>query len=193
MKTSYRIYGALAAAVGLSLLAPSLVFAAAEEHAPLFGLPLLYHAINFAVLIGVLVFLLRRPVRDYLSNRRDEVRRAIEEAHAVRTKAEAALAEYTQKLAGIDAELAAMRADIASAGARERDLMVGAAEQQAAKLIAEAKLVGEQEIRRARETLRAEMVALATELATKQVQTSLQSGDKDRQLDEFVTNLERLS
>ncbi len=183
------------ALTALAVSAPAAALAATQggEHAPLFSTGLLYHAINFAILAGILIFLLRKPVRDFTAGRRDDVRKAVEEAQAARTRAEAALAEYRAKMANVDAELAQLKAEILAAGEREKNQLLDAAKQQADKLIADAKLVGEQEVRRARETLRADMVAMAAELAAQQVAGALSAEDKSKQFGEFVSKLERLS
>ncbi len=177
------------------VLVPALALAATPadgEHHSMFNMGFWYHVINFAILAGALYMLLRKPMREFLTNRRANTEKAIAEATAAKKKAEEALAVYKDKMAGLETELAGLKSEIMSAGERERDALIAAARTQAEKIIADARLVGEQEVRRAREALRAEVVALASKLAEQKLAAAA-TADKDKQFSEFLSKLEALS
>ena len=154
---------------------------------------LIFAVINFAIMAGLLVYLLRKPIRDFLTGRRDDVRKAIEEAQAAQVKAEKQLAEYRQMMAGIDTELRQLKDEILSAGQREREQILADAKAQAEKAAADARLMGDQEVRRAKEELRDEMVRLATELTAKSLAAAATPAERAKQMQEFVAKLESLS
>jgi F-type H+-transporting ATPase subunit b len=152
----------------------------------------IYSAINFLLMVGLLTFLLRKPLADFLTNRRAEISKSIDEAKAAKQKAEKALAEHRQKMAAIEGELNTLRSEIISAGDRERDNILTAAKAQAAKIVDDARLMGEQEVRKAKAELREEMVKLASVLAEKTLRSSVSPQEREKQLNEFVSKLEAL-
>lgn len=173
-------------------------FATASEGAPaeahgLFTASFGYAVINFLLLVGILYTLLRKPVREFLLSRRDDLQKAIAEATEAKTKAEAALAQYRGKLANIESELQQLRVEIVGAAEREREKIIEEAKVQAAKIVADAKWVGEQEVERAKHQLRAEVAALAADLAAKSVARDAAPADRERQIEEFIASLEKLS
>ena len=178
-------------------LAPLMAFAQeqAEEHtpAPLFGTDFVYAVINFGLLLALLIYFLRKPLKDFLLQRRDQVRKAVEEAREATERAEKLLAEYKTKMASADTEIQQLRLEIAAAGERERELMLTTARHQAEQIVTDAKLIGEQEVRRAQELLRAEVAKLASELAEKSLQQATAPADQEKQLNEFLSKLEALS
>jgi F0F1-type ATP synthase membrane subunit b/b' len=81
--------------------------------------------LNFSILAGTLVYFLRSPLRDYLSNRGVQIRADLTKAGEMRTAAAAQLAAVEQKMAALPAELDALRttgaAEVAAEEARIRD------------------------------------------------------------------------
>lgn len=161
-------------------------------HHSMFTTGFVYSVINFALMVGLLMFLLRKPLSDFLLNRRDDVRKAIDEAHAAKQKAEKSLAEHRQKLASIEGELNTLRSEILNAGDRERDTILTAAKAQAGKIVDDARLMGEQEVRKAKAELREEMVKMASSLAEKTLRSSVSPQEREKQMNEFVSKLEAL-
>lgn len=170
--------------------------AAAAEHGgghhSMFTTGFAYAVINFALLVGLLVYLLRKPIAEALVGRREAVRKAIDEAKDAKEKAEKQLAEYRRRMDGLDAELAQLRGEIVGAGEREKDALIAAAKAQAEKVLADAKLIGDQEVRRAKSEIREEMVRLAAELAHQKLVTAATADEREKQLNEFVSKLEAL-
>ena len=77
--------------------------------------------LNLAILIGILVFYGRKAIGKILSDRRNQIAQAIQEAEEAQQKAAAALAEEKQKLAQAQAEAERIRQS-----AEERAKMVSA-------------------------------------------------------------------
>lgn len=192
MKKS-KIQSGLFAAVLLAVATPALAASGAEgEHHSMFTTGFLYAVINFAILVGLLTYLLRKPISEGLVNKREAVRKAIDEAKEAKEKAEKQLAEYRRRMDNLDAELAQLRAEIVGAGEREKDTIIAAAKAQAEKVLADAKLIGDQEVRRAKAEIREEMVRLAAELAHQKLVAASTADEREKQLNEFVSKLEAL-
>ncbi len=191
---TFRLFRVLALSV--AMVATASLAGAAEsgggEHHSMFTTGFVYSVINFALMVGLLVYLLRKPLSDFLLNRRDEVSKAIEEARAAKQKAEKSLAEHRQKMAAIEGELNTLRSEILTAGDRERENIMTAAKAQAAKIVDDARLMGEQEVRKAKAELREEIVRMASSLAEKALRSSVSPQEREKQMNEFVSKLEAL-
>ena len=61
-------------------------------------LQLFLQFINFAVLVGALVYFLRKPLKEYLLKRHDTVKEKIEEADRLLGEAEEAKKKYEERL-----------------------------------------------------------------------------------------------
>lgn len=164
-----------------------------EAPSTIFTMYFFYWTVNFILLITAFYFILRKPLGGFLSGRRNETAKAIEEARAMKVKAEEALAEYKGKMANLEREVQDLRTEIMDAGERERNTILATAEAQSKKIIEDAHLVGDQELRRAKDALRAEVVALAARMAQDKVKSESAPADKEKQFSEFLSKLESLT
>ena len=180
--------------IAATLLLP--LAAAAQEipeshHVP--GVPwpkLAFTLINFLIF----VYIISRAwptVRNFMLERRDRVREALEKADRARREAEALRAEMQQRLDKLAGELETMlqqaRADIAV----ERDQILAAARRTAEAIQHDAERTAENELRQAREKLRAEIAHHALAIAERIAPQRLTSGDHARFVDDFVSEVTR--
>ena len=84
-----RVLVTAAATVALFALLPAEALAAEAEHEGI--LPTIARLFNFAILAGVLVYFLRRPIQDYLRTRSDQIRKDLVTAAEMRRVATAQL------------------------------------------------------------------------------------------------------
>ncbi len=150
---------------------------------------LLWRCINAAVLIGILVYLLKGPLVRYFSERRENIRKELEEAKAARNAAEAQLREYEQKLAGMEAELEKMRADMKKAADAESEKVVANAERMSEAIIESAKVTAEQEVRKARTRLKNEAVDMAMQMAEALIQEKISADDQQKILEDYLVRV----
>lgn len=141
---------------------------------------------NTALLLGVLYYVGRKPVRNYLAERRDTVRNQIETSEKLLKDAEGRLAEWTRRAESLDAEVAAIRESARKAAEQEAAAIVADAEATARRIRENAAGAAESELRRARESLRREAAELAVGMAERLLREQVTDADRDRLVDEFV-------
>jgi len=178
-----------AGAVGLAQSAGA---AEAAEHAPN-PMLLVFHAIGLLVLIGVLVYFARVPLRDFLRDRSDVLRRQLESAQQALDSARAENEQIKARLARIGDEHEALVREAAELAERERVRATERARAAADRVRAEAQRAADQEIERARVELQREAARLATTLAGDLLRQSITADDEQRRVAEFVERIGRPS
>ncbi|MEE2664776.1 MAG: F0F1 ATP synthase subunit B [Myxococcota bacterium] len=172
---------------GWVLVATRPVFAASggEGHAvfPLWEL------VNFAILVGGLVYLGRGPLRELFATRRATIANEIEAASELLAQAEARNAEWQQKIADLDRELDVIRETARRRAEQERERILAEANEAAQRIQRDAVASVEHELRRAQSQLREEAASLATELAAGMLRDQVGDGDRDRLMDEFISSV----
>lgn len=172
---------------------PALAAASSAEHgeAGLDWAYFLYHALGLAILLGVLVYFSRQPIKSFLLDRSDGIRRQIQGAEAALAAARVETAELNARLARASAEheefvrLASEQAEAEHALAMERAALA------AERIRQEARRTADQEIARARRELQAEAAQLATSLAAEILREGMTPDDDRRLVGEFVEQIER--
>jgi F-type H+-transporting ATPase subunit b len=146
-----------------------------------------WRVLNFAVLVGVLVFALKKAdVRGSLAARQADIEKSLKDAEAARDAAEAKLREYTSKLDQASREIDELHAAIIREGEQEKARIIAEAKAAAEKIIAQASVSAEQETLKARNELRIEAARLAVEIATGKLSGSIQKNDHDRFVGEYL-------
>ncbi|HXZ84281.1 MAG TPA: hypothetical protein VEI82_02220 [Myxococcota bacterium] len=187
-----RRRGLAACAFAAALLVAPVALAEEAEHAPDPTL-LVFHTFGLLVLGGVLVYFAREPLRDFLRDRSDVLRRQLESARAALERAQAENAQIKARLGRIAEEHEALVRESAELAERERARAVERARAAADRVRAEAQRAADQEIERARAELQREAARLATSLAGDLLRQSLTADDERRLLAEFVERIGRAS
>ena len=178
----------------LMVLAPVVAFAAGGGHADSGAVlkDFIYRCINFALMVGLLAYFVTKPIRKGLKNRREEIEKALADAKAAQEAAEAKHREYSDKLAKATEEIAEIAATIKRDGEIERDKILAAAKEMAAKLEQEADAKANSAIVRARSELREEAARLAVELAEEILKKEVSAADQKRLVDEYMQKVGEL-
>lgn len=150
---------------------------------------LLWRCINAAVLIGALIYLLAGPLVRYFRERKENIRKELNEAKAARENAEAQLREYEKKLAGMEQELERMRVDLKKAADAESEKVVGNAERMSAAMVQSAKVTAEQEVRKAQAKLKNEAVVMAVEMAEALIKEKISADDQQRIIEDYLVKV----
>lgn len=146
-----------------------------------------WRVLNFAVLIGILVFALRKAdVKGSLAARQTQIEKDLKDAQEGRAAAEAKLAEYSSKLDQAAREIDELHAAIIREGELEKERIIAEARAAAQKIAAQAAQSAEQETVKARAELRAEAARLAVEIATGKLTGAIQKADHDRFVGEYL-------
>lgn len=145
-----------------------------------------YRVINFAVLAIALFFVLRKPVANAMNGRIEGIRNQLEELEAKKAKAQAELAEYERKLATLDAEAGKIEAEYQRQGEEARERILKEAEAAAAKLKEQASKNIENEFKRAKQSLQAEILEHALTKAEAILRANINYEDQERLVDEYL-------
>jgi F-type H+-transporting ATPase subunit b len=149
-----------------------------------------WHAFNFAVLIGLILWLGRSGIKDSLHERAVKIRASVEEAASAKAAAEARQAEIAARLNRLEDEITAMK-DRARAEALAEEARIAERADEAARRIAETaqRQIGD-EAARARTALRAEAVDLAVKLAEGILRSNVGANDQRRLAEQFLASID---
>lgn len=172
----------------VALLLPTLLALpahASEESAS--GLKtLLLSAFNLVLLIAVLIYFARKPLRAYFDKRRSAIRSELQTAADQLATAETTYANWQRRMIDLDRELEGIRATSRQRAEAERERIIADARASAERIRRDATAAIELELRRAREVLREEAAQLAIELAGERLTREVTDADRDRLIDEFI-------
>lgn len=161
---------------------------AEEEHSE--GIwPTIARLVNFGLLVGLLGYFLRSPIASYLASRSEQIRADLVQAAAMRTAAEAQLAEIDRKMTALPGELETLRARGAQEVAAEEARIRAAAEADRDRLLAHMRRDIDLQVRIARRDLIAEAASLAVAAARDRVVRTITPDDQLRLLDRYTTQL----
>ncbi|PLX46124.1 MAG: hypothetical protein C0609_01395 [Deltaproteobacteria bacterium] len=148
--------------------------------------------VNFAILVAVFIYVLRKPIPQALSERRENIAKELAEAKEAKEEAEAKLAEFKAKVANLEAEAVKIREDFKAEGERQRERIIEQAKKSAETIRANAAKVGEREAKMAAEKLKNEAVAQALALAKELLAKSYGDDDQARSIEQAIDKIEGL-
>lgn len=152
-------------------------------------LPLIARLVNLILFVGLLIYVLRRPVKNAFRSKSESIRRELTRAQEEKSAALAKLKEAEERLIRLDAETSVMREQAQKDASAERERIRRATEDEIRKLQEQAR----REIENAGKTARAELREYAAEqsvkLAEEMLRRSIRPEDDARLVSEFVENL----
>jgi F-type H+-transporting ATPase subunit b len=151
---------------------------------------LIFSVLNFVLILGVIVYFARKPVAEYLEQRRQGIQRSLEDSAKLLSDAEAKLQEWNQRAGRLDAELSQIRETSRRIAEEEREEILAQARVSAERIQNDARAAVHQELRRARQTLADEAAELAVDLAAKLISEQVTDDDQQRLFDEFLSKVE---
>ncbi|MDX1581858.1 MAG: F0F1 ATP synthase subunit B [Alphaproteobacteria bacterium] len=152
----------------------------------------LFRVLNFSIVVALLVYFLRKPLKKGLSGRREDIEKALAEARQAKEEAEAKFAEYDRKLDQATEEIAEISAAIRREGELEKQKIIDHAKEMAAKIEQDAEKAAELEVAKARAELQREAVQLAVNLAENLLKKNFTKEDDARLIDEYLQKVGEL-
>jgi F-type H+-transporting ATPase subunit b len=125
--------------------------------------------LNFAVVIGVIVWASKKNVAAMFRNRTASIQKALEEARRASEDANRRMREIETRLSRLDSEIGAMRVTAEREAAAEEQRIQAAAEEDAKRIVATAEQEITAALRSARRELKSYAADLAVSLAKKQI------------------------
>ncbi len=145
--------------------------------------------VNFALFAGTLVYLLKSPLRKYLSDRGTAIRSDLVNAAAMRDAAAAQIAEIDRKMQALPAELEALRAQGTREIAAEEARIQAAAATERERLLEQARREIDLQVKVAERDLVTHAADLAVGVASERIRKTITDEDQNRLVDRYVTQL----
>jgi F-type H+-transporting ATPase subunit b len=155
--------------------------------------PFLANVINAALLFTILAAVSKKPIAEALKKRKEHLVGAMQEAAKMKADSEVSLAEYEKKLAHIGEEIERIRREMRESAETERRRILAEAKERRERMERDAKLLVEQELKAARETLMHETVASALRSAEEILAKQLGPADQDRIARDFLETVKKSS
>ena len=150
----------------------------------------LYKVINFAILVGALTFLLRKPLSGFFAQRTSEIQASLEEGRKALKDSEARLKQVEEKMNGLEAAIAALRAEAEQEEEAELNRLREAAKAEAERIV----VTAQDEIEGAGRVARLELKRYAAEqairLAEEHLRQHLDKKQRTSLVKRFLTKLD---
>lgn len=159
-------------------------------HGP--DLSFLFKEINFLILIGLLFFLLRRPVREYFASRASSIRVAVDEARRAYSLASDEHEKISGRLQKIDEEREELFRAFREEGEIERKKILEQADEFREKLKGDVQKVAASELKRAKEELKTQSIQLSKELAVKMLKEKLSEKTEAKLASSTIEQIRRI-
>ena len=175
----------------LALFLPAVFY---DLPSPVFAMisPAVAKLINLTIFAGVLYFLLRKPVREFFTQRLAQVREMLERAAREKDAATAKMAELDARLNRLDTELGGIKSQTEREIAAERARMEAEAKNDVAKL----RVMAQREIESAKQIAMADLREFAAtksvELAEQIIRRELKPEDDARLLQRVGEEMSRV-
>ena len=148
-----------------------------------------YRVLNFVLMAGILVFVARKPIREFFAKRTQTIANTLTELAAKKREAEKTYHEYKQKLAELDKETIRILEEYRAQGEAEKARIIAAAEKSAAEIRAQADRAIQQEIANATLALKREVAELSVAAAEKVLKERIGKEDQQRLVKDFTTKV----
>jgi F-type H+-transporting ATPase subunit b len=145
-----------------------------------------WQIISFVLLLFLLTYFLKNPVRTFLKKRREGIKNSLEQSAKNEEKSQKEFENWEDKFNLLRQEVADLHQKISQEGEGERKRIIGRAEEEGDRIRQQAQVVAEQEVKKARAALRKEMVDLSVELAEKLLKEATQPQDQGRLVREYM-------
>lgn len=176
----------------LGFLVSPAVLPAASEAGGASGIPwgeIFKQAVNFSILVGVLVYFLRKPVGAYLKERAEMLRRSIDEAAEARASAAEKLLAIETRMARLSQEIEEMNQKMDTESEEETRRMREVAQAEIGRLHTQVQFAAEQEVKKAKAELRKEAAELSARTAEEIVSKTITKEDQERMVRENIDRI----
>ncbi|MBI2605465.1 MAG: F0F1 ATP synthase subunit B [Deltaproteobacteria bacterium] len=151
---------------------------------------LIIQTINFAMLVGLLFYFMKRPAVEAVASRQAMIRREVEDARIQKLEAEKKFNEFEVRLRSLETEAKEI-VEKARADAKQiQSRVIETAKASAAQIVRDAEQSSKIALEDSRNEIHREVVDRAIEVAEKMIRERLSAEDQRRILTEYVGKVE---
>jgi F-type H+-transporting ATPase subunit b len=151
---------------------------------------MLYQIINFAILVGGLGYVLRKPMAEFFSLRSASIQKGLDEGRKALEASQAQLHAVEEKLRGLEGEIAAFKDSAMREMEAERQRWKQSSAEEAARILESARAQTDIAVRGAKLDLKNYAAQKAVTLAEELIRARLDDSGRKRLVTQFVANLE---
>jgi F-type H+-transporting ATPase subunit b len=188
-------FGLVCACCFFFLIEGTTVVAEAAEGGDRTGdlLDLLWRFINFALMVLILVWALRKVgIKEKLSARTKEIHQRLDDLKNEKEAAHQRYQEVEEKLNALEMERKSIIDQYKQDGVAEKERIIQEAKDKVEQILNQAELTIEQEIHTARERLKEEVVDFAAKKAQEIIAKELTEQDQDRLIHDFIERVDKI-
>lgn len=167
------------------------LWAARDEGGGITG-EVFWQIVSFVLLVTLLIYVLKKPVRAFLLKRQGEIKNSLEQSAKKEEESQAHFDKWEKKLHSLSEEIDNLHRKISQESEVERKRIIERAQEEGDRIRKQAQVVAGQEVRKARFILRKEMVDLSMEMAEKLLREATQPQDQEKLVEEFMGKVREL-
>ncbi|MBI4685234.1 MAG: F0F1 ATP synthase subunit B [Nitrospirae bacterium] len=150
----------------------------------------LWKIINFGILFFILYKYGKKPLQSFLRQRTELIEKGLKEAKEAKELAQKALAEVEERLKAKDKEVEDIISSARESGEKEKARLVEEGNRMKEKILEQAKVNIDYEVKKAKEAVKEEAVEIAMELAEKKLKEKLTKEEQLKLLEESLVKIE---
>lgn len=152
-----------------------------------------WRILNFVLFVGLLFYFLKKPLGGFWTNRSHQLKLEMEEANRLKQEAGQRYDALQTRLSQMEEEMARLVTSLKEEGELEKKKIIEEGEKLSQRMKSDAEKIAAQEVRRAKEALKAQSVSLSIELAERLIRDEIDESDQKRLTEHYLRDLERLS
>ena len=145
--------------------------------------------VNFTILAAVLYKFLKNPLMDFIQGQKYETEKEIQRAEDLKKKAEEKIKEAKQMLEEGKDRFNLIKERIIAQGEKKKEQLIEEAEQQSNYMLIESKRKIDNQIYRAQEKYRAELVDTAFDLVLERLPKEMTEEDGEKFIQNYIENI----
>jgi F-type H+-transporting ATPase subunit b len=145
--------------------------------------------INFSIIVAILIIFGRKPLKAFMKQRTEMIEKTLKEAREAKEFAQKALQEVEEKLKTKDMEIEKILAASRQIGEEELQQLIEQGGKLREKILEQARVNIEYELKHAKDAIKAEAVEIAMELAEKKIKEKLTKEEQERLLEESIAKM----
>ena len=148
---------------------------------------LLYRFMNFALLVIILVWAIKKAnVKALFAARTEEIKEKLEQLKKDKEESESKYREIERKLREFEAQRLEIIEDFKKEGLAEKERIIAEAKTKASQILEQSERTIAQELQAAKDRLKQEVVDLAAQKAGEIISNNITEQDQDNLVDDFI-------